>query len=188
MRRLVQAVKDKSVEHLTALLSDVRIDPNKNLSVLIYEAREYVPSATVIALARHPRTNIDRLDAQALSIVLSSLESEELWPLTSDVFLSPTDVYSKLVRFVYVKHPSAIVMLQYIENNFLDEPEVREALSSTLNSKAHYSPTAAPIRALLLYIIYPDMTMTEHLEHLKNDGYTEDEVYESRLLSSYILR
>lgn len=64
-----------------------------------------------------------------------------------------------------------------------------QALRSVLDEHARYSDEAAPIRALLLFLIYPKMSMKESEHHLRtDDGYSDDEVHLSNFLIERVRR
>ena len=176
---LVLALQKGSSRIVKLLLSDPRINPNVNLKAAL---RGSVYAEHKLLVVRHLRVELDRLDEEVLEIVDKALRSDRLtYPVEhpQEEFYNPSSTYWFIARFLLIKQPTAEQTLEYIRDSWMDKEEVREAVLSIFDWYMDYSYEAAPIRALLLFLIYPNMSITESEKYLRTDDEYPDELIDS---------
>lgn len=182
---LMLAMRSYPGSTLEVLLDDPRVDPTLNLRDVLLDSDKEL----VIKLVKHPRIVMSALSLADRSSLYNLLLSARGLQYSLKDLVSPPDAYWNLVGYLVAKQPTAEEILEYIKANLLGAEEVRQALASVLDSRKAYSDKAAPIRALLLYLIYPDMTKRESEYYLRrHDKYSPDLVTKSDMLISLVLR
>ena len=92
-------------------------------------------------------------------------------------------IYKKLASSWEVASPALLKkMYSRLSSANYSKKEAMEALASVLDTRAEYSEQVAPLRALLLLLIYPDMSLAESETYLRQDGYSDKLISKSNLL------
>ena len=149
------------------ILDDVRYDPNQHLDELA--ARVDVESKFARVLASHPRVRTELLSSVAVEMIFDGLSRRadlgDLEVSASDI--AGNDTYSVILRQIVFKTPRPVELLDWmisLHNNDI-------AIAAVLDKSIGYSKTIAPIRALLLSLLYPKMTRGVAIEALIDEGY-----------------
>ena len=177
---LLNAMKNGSRDVLLSLLSDNRINSNLDVRSLLLAPKQKKREVRTLILS--PKLNIDSLDRESLEIVAEAFDLELVSELTAYPmykFYEPNTAYWFIVRYLFLKGPTEIQLLGYIRDSLLYTDEVRQALASVLDERADYSDEAAPIRALLFFLVYPKMDVTESEKYLRTDDEYSDELVHS---------
>ena len=166
---------------LEILLADPRVDPTVNIGALVDKTWNND------LIARHPKVVFSQLDAATRRRLYNRLLTDKNIPVNK--LVSPPDTYWKLAGHMLAKKPSSEQILGYIKAHFLKRSEVREALASVFDEDAAYNEEVAALRALLLFLIYPKMSMEESTKYLREvDGYSDDMIEQANLLIGLVGR
>ena len=169
---------------LRVLLADQRIDPNINLTNILQKNTSILDE-----LVKHPNIIMEDLplpDRRKIYSVLMSRGMTEEYPISE--LVSPLTAYWSIAGYMIVKQPTARRLLSYIRDNLLGREEVRQALASVLDNRKEYSDEAAAIRALLLFLVYPNITIQESTQYLRDDGYSQELISQSNSLIKLVHR
>ncbi|CAH6419557.1 Hypothetical protein POVR2_LOCUS62 [uncultured virus] len=174
------AIASGNARSLEILLADPRVDPTKNLSKLVDSQRHLVKQLLASA-------QID-VDVHLDSAALTSIWKRWYQPvITIEELLQPSSMYWRLVRFMTIKMPNASLVLDYLIG-YLSDKHVTEAITSVLYKDSKYSTDSAAFRALVIYLLYPTLSLEESEMYLRADGYTDLELDKSNVLIKLLKR
>ena len=190
---LLRAVQTGAIP-TRVLLADARVDPNKNLLQLVLKSSPL--DDIELLLTKHSKVNIDKLSTEVLEALCWRLDEQ----LDCEHFVNPSDKYWMLARYILLKQATRLQIVQYMIR--LKSRDVSAAAASVLDSALPYSNTAAPFRALLIYLLYPTMSIeesesrsegTERVDepcekYLVDEGYTRELIDKSNLLIRLAVR
>lgn len=154
----------------------------------------------VVTLARHKLVRVEKLDTPSLRLLLHCLGptlldrvkgymlAESLSRVRSREQLGRaferSDPYALTLRFVLVRQPRAVEILDWMCET--GEEGFRLASSSVVNDKLSVMTELIPIRALMVCLLYPSLTLHGLLDWLREQGVSgEPLVRSARLVGLY---
>ncbi|CAH6421550.1 Hypothetical protein POVR2_LOCUS388 [uncultured virus] len=173
-----------NVEVFTVLFEDPRSHPESILSSLVQAAEQARHSSKLIRLVvLDPRIRVEEIDDQSALIILKHLPTKDnaMIDQAKPVILDKKSTISRILRQIVFKRPTAIELLDWMIAQH--DPDIATAAASVLDSKLVYSRTVAPIRALLLSLLYPTLSLEQAIASLFNEDYI-DSINKSELLLS----
>ncbi|CAH6419600.1 Hypothetical protein POVR2_LOCUS106, partial [uncultured virus] len=161
------------------------VDPNTKTNQALTLAIDSGGTAILQLVMSDPRVNIDKLDSKLLKSIYYRLvsKSEPMSEGTervdepyyrSNLVLTAKDLHHQILRFMTLKKPSRVQLLEYLIS--LDARELSQAAASVLESTRPYSKRIAAYRALLISLLYPSLTMKDALDSLRAEGYEESSI------------
>jgi hypothetical protein len=162
LRELVDSIKNAAHiwrgQSAKSLILDSRI---KTEDLEPYVVRSIFDSLLVTLSHGHMQ---DAMDGYRLGTEISGYSGA----LTADT-ISGTDAYSLVLRQMVFKRPKKEELMDWMLDMKLED--VIQAAACVLDDKLRYSDGVAPLRALLLSILYPSMNLEESIMKLGEDGY-----------------
>jgi hypothetical protein len=150
---------------------------------------------TIYVLFNDDRIRTEELSPTMIQRLYNKLDSYGVSPLyryreATGSFLSAsdiigTDTYSLLLRELVLAHPSKRKLIDWMLR--VNSKDIRMAVASVLDKNIAYSDSIAPIRALMISLLYPTLSnLDEQLEYLKEEGYSKQALIKSAGLLSLI--
>ncbi|CAH6421412.1 Hypothetical protein POVR2_LOCUS381 [uncultured virus] len=158
-----------------AVLSDSRYDPNQYAAVLVELPR--VPYGAAYNLLHDPRVRIADMTDAALDKMLTCLSVDRDVEPTE---IASYSIYTRLSNYILYGSPTAIHLLEWMVA--LRNPDIARAAASVLDSKLSYSQHVAPIRALLISLLYPQLSLLDAVRALIAEGYRAAALVQSIVL------
>ncbi|CAH6420435.1 Hypothetical protein POVR2_LOCUS158 [uncultured virus] len=160
---LVLAAHEK--ERLQIIMSDKRVDILLNLDSVINNLNP----DTVYIFLQDDRIDLAKLTGKQLAELGNTMPYD--YRPSYEVLASET-TYFEILRYIVFKQPSALKLAKWMIA--LRDQDVAQAAAVVLDSTLSYSDTVAPIRALLICLLYPTLSLDENIQALVAEGYASE--------------
>ncbi|CAH6419511.1 Hypothetical protein POVR2_LOCUS13 [uncultured virus] len=182
------------------LLTDPRVDPVAMLPRILASMNKHTTDAMIKILVSSPRFAIQQRTKKEVDMLLDAIsvysKQNTLEGYRIGVFragesnldpkiASGKTLHSQIVRYIVLAQPTAAELLDWLIG--LHDRTVATAASLVLDRDEKLglgadSAIMQPIRALLLALLYPTVTLQEHIALLQADGYTKTAIVQSAAL------
>lgn len=197
---LKTAVKAGDANAITLLLDDRRLDPNVNLLDVLQPRKRAPKPGAIDIVVRHPRVLVERMSPGLVSWLV-----HDTWNLNiRDRFygaekaaarvggsnvsahLNGTDLYSILLRYIVLKHPSAVELMDWMIAR--DERQFTTAARLALPGARdeHGTGEVEAYRALLSCLLYPHVSFEEWIARLSSEVNQNTLILCAQLLGAHL--
>lgn len=192
------AVKAGDADAITLLLDDRRLDPNVHLLDVLQPGKRAPKPGAIDVVVRHPRVLVERMSTELVLWLVNSwigqIRDRYYGALTAvkkvggfddlNEYLDKTDLYSILLRFLIIKHPTAEELMDWMIG--MNEKDFEKASRLVLSGEHAKNREIEAYRALMSCLLYPSVSFETWLARLRSEPGAAALTQSIQLIGAYL--